>query len=132
MLAVTAWAALLALTGCRKEESASDAPGETAAAPQATPSGPPGTAAQPRRIDIAVDDTGYHPASAPAKAGEHLVLSFIRKTESECAQQVVVQGKTTELPLNKPVEIPITMPSKGDLVFTCGMKMLEGRVAIAK
>jgi hypothetical protein len=132
MLAVTAWAALLVLAGCRKEEGASERPSETAAAPQATPSGPPGKPGQPRRIDIAVDDKGYHPASAPARAGEHLVLSFTRKTESECAQQVIVQGKTTELPLDKPVEIPITMPSDGDLVFTCGMKMLEGRVAIAK
>jgi hypothetical protein len=131
VLAATAWAVLLAMAGCRKEESASERPTESAA-PQAAPSGPPGTPAKPRRIDIAVDDAGYHPASAPARAGENLVLVFTRNTESECASQVVVQGKTTDLPLKKPVEIPLTMPKSGDLVFTCGMKMLEGRVAVAK
>jgi len=116
--------------GCRDEPTKSDAPAATAAAPaQLPPPAPPG---QARRIDIVVDDKGYHPPSAPARAGEQLVLAFTRKSDSECVRQVIVDGKTTELPLDKPVEIATTMPATGDLVFTCGMKMFEGRVAVAK
>ncbi len=115
--------------GCR-EGSKSDGPAATAAAPaQLPPPAPPG---QARRIDVVVDDKGYHPPSAPARAGEKLVLAFTRKTDSECVREVIVDGKTTELPLDKPVEIATTMPASGELVFTCGMKMFEGRVAVAK
>jgi hypothetical protein len=113
--------------GCRGEGK-SDAPAKTAA-PAELP--PPAPAGQARRIDITVDDKGYHPPAAPARAGEKLVLAFTRTAESECVNQVIVDGKTTDLPLNKPVEIATTMPATGDLVFTCGMKMFEGRVAVA-
>ncbi len=93
---------------------------------------PPAPAGQARRIDIAVDDKGYHPAAAPARAGEKLVLAFTRTADNECVREVIVNGKTTELPLNKQVEIATTMPASGELIFTCGMKMFEGRVAVAR
>ena len=115
--------------GCRGEGSASDAPAKEAARAELPPPAPPG---QARRIDIAVDDKGYHPPAAPARAGEKLVLAFTRTADSECVREVIVDGKTTELPLNKPVEIATTMPASGELVFTCGMKMFEGRVAVAR
>jgi plastocyanin domain-containing protein len=113
--------------GCR-DGGKSDAPAVAAAPVALPPAAPPG---QARRIDITVDDKGYHPPAAPARAGEKLVLAFTRTADSECVRQVIVDGKTTELPLNKPVEIATTMPASGDLVFTCGMKMYEGRVAVA-
>jgi plastocyanin domain-containing protein len=124
-------AALVALgaPGCR--QGSGDAKGEaarSAAASQELP--PPAPPGQARRIEIHVDDKGYHPPSAPARAGEKLVLVFTRDVESECVHQVVVEGKTTDLPLKQPVEIPVTMAASGDLVFTCGMKMWEGRVAV--
>lgn len=115
--------------GCRGEASESDAPAKTAALAELPPPAPPG---QARRIDIKVDDKGYHPPAAPARAGEKLVLAFTRTADNECVREIIVDGKTTELPLNKPVEIATTMPASGDLVFTCGMKMFEGRVAVAK
>jgi hypothetical protein len=150
---ILAFAALTVMTvpvvGCRSEsadkgEQAAQAkpaadPAPPAADPAAAPAADPtATAATPaaagkgRRIDIKVDDKGYHPSSAPAQAGEDLILVFLRTADNECVQEVLVDGKKTELPLNKEVEIPTTMPTSGDLVFTCGMKMYEGRVAVAK
>ena len=132
LLAVSAFVALGA-PGCRQEGGASEGKGEAArsaaASSQLPPPAPPG---QARRIEIHVDDKGYHPPSAPARAGEKLVLVFTRDVESECVRQVNVEGKTTDLPLKKPVDIPVTMAASGDLVFTCGMKMWEGRVSMVK
>jgi plastocyanin domain-containing protein len=130
--------AALALPACRKEDKRASEPAPAAAA-EPTPVAPEPAAAtasrmgeQARPIEIKVDDKGYHPPSAPAKAGEKLLLAFTRTADLECVRQVIVDGKTTELPLNQRVEIPVTMPADGDLVFTCGMKMYEGRVAVAR
>ena len=79
-----------------------------------------------------MDEKGYHPGSAAARLGERLILAFTRTTQSDCVREVIVDGKTIELPLHKRVEIPVTMPASGDRVFTCGMKMFEGRVVVAK
>ncbi|HTE51754.1 MAG TPA: cupredoxin domain-containing protein [Kofleriaceae bacterium] len=131
LLGFAACAALAGLPSCRKESRAAGegAPAAaTAPAPEALPAAAP--AGKPRTVEIKVDDKGYHPTSAPARGGEKLVLAFTRTAESECVEQVIVQGKTTDLPLNKRVEIPVTMPATGDLVFTCGMKMYEGRVSV--
>jgi len=129
---VTAFLAL-SVPACRQGSGATEGEAEAAqkaASPAELP--PPAPQGQARRIEIHVDDKGYHPPSAPARAGEKLILAFTRDVESECVHQVVVGGKTTDLPLKKPVDIPVTMAATGDLVFTCGMKMWEGRVSVVK
>jgi len=128
VLAAATCVALAAASGCRADGKEEGRSAEAQAAPLPS-AAPPG---QSRRIEITVDKKGYHPPSAPARAGEALVLAFTRTADSECVREVIVQGKATELPLNKQVDIPVTMPTDGDLVFTCGMKMFEGRVAVAK
>jgi len=126
-----ACAGLLALSACRSNESSAGPEKSSATASAAADPSAPSAGAQARTIEVAVSDKGYQPASAPAKAGEKLVLAFTRTSPSDCVSQVIVDGKTTDLPLNKRVEIPTTMPATGDLVFTCGMKMFEGRVVVA-
>ncbi len=129
-LALLALSAATLLPACKPAESGNQ---QAAAAPAASSAIPaPAPAGQARRIEIGVDNKGYHPASAPARGGEKLVLLFTRTEDSECVRQVIVDGKTVDLPLNQAVEIPTTMPADGDLVFTCGMKMFEGRVAVAR
>lgn len=152
-LAAAACAGLAAFPACRKETKKEEPP--AAASPSAVQPADPAAPGQPadpaasgqlvdpatgqpsaglempRPIEIRVDEKGYNPPSVPAKAGEQLLLAFTRTTESECVRQVIVDGKTTELPLNQRIEIPVTMPATGDLVFTCGMKMFEGRVTVA-
>lgn len=108
-------------------EPAASAP--AASDPAAAPAAASG--ATGRRVEIKVEDKGYSPSSVPAKAGEDLILVFLRTSHSDCVNQVIVDNKTVDLPLNKPVEIATKMPTTGDLVFTCGMKMFEGRVVVA-
>jgi plastocyanin domain-containing protein len=86
----------------------------------------------PARHDIAVGETGYSPARIEAKAGQEVVLVFTRTTEQTCGTEVVIpsENRTIPLPLNQPVEVHLTPSEKGEIQFTCGMKMFQGVVEV--
>lgn len=130
--------AAVAAVGCHKDKS-KDQGGETATpAPGPAPNQPRmaplpaevGTEAAPRKIAITADEKGFHPDRTPARAGESLDLVFTRTTDETCADAVLIKGKKIDLPLNSPVNVRVTMPKDGELVYTCGMKMFTGRVKI--
>jgi plastocyanin domain-containing protein len=82
-----------------------------------------------RRIDVAASMNGYNPERIAGKPGEKLMLVFTRTVEGECLSQVKTpDGKVIELPMNKPVEVPVTVPDKGELTFACGMDMFRGTI----
>ena len=86
----------------------------------------------PARYEIAVGSEGYSPARVSARAGEEVVLVFTRTTDQTCATEVVFpsENRTVPLPLNKPVEVRLTPKEKGEIAFTCGMKMFQGTIAV--
>ncbi len=109
------------LVGCGKDKAAEPAaPAVEAASPVA------------RRIPIEVRKTGYVPNTLEAEAKEELLLVFTRVVDTDCGRFIKVQGTDlkTELPMNQPVEIQVTMPESGELVFTCGMDMMHGVIAV--
>jgi plastocyanin domain-containing protein len=115
----------LALVGCKKQEDKA-APKANAAAPVTA-----GTvqADGVRRIDVEAGKDGYVPAKIAGKPGETLVLVFKRTADSECiAQLKAPDGKMVDLPLNKPVEVAVTVPQTGEVGFACGMDMFHGVV----
>src|SRR6266545_3165715 len=80
-LALLALSAATLLPACKPAESGNQ---QAAAAPAASSAIPaPAPAGQARRIEIGVDNKGYHPASAPARGGEKLVLLFTRTEEQD-------------------------------------------------
>ncbi|MCA9676696.1 MAG: cupredoxin domain-containing protein [Kofleriaceae bacterium] len=112
---------VLALGACKKDEATSK------------PADPVGTVGPDgiRRVAIEAGRTGYKPDRIPAKPGEKLILVFTRTVDGECLSQVkVADGALTPLPMNTPVEIPVTAPASGDLRFACGMDMQTGVVAV--
>ena len=113
-------AVVLALVACKK-----DGGGEAAkAAPPATPA----VAADGTRVvPIEAGKDGYAPDKIPGKPGEKLKLVFTRTVDSECLSQVkVAGGAAIALPMGKPVEVVVTVPSTGQLTFACGMDMFTG------
>jgi plastocyanin domain-containing protein len=112
-------AVALAVAGCKK-----DAGGEAKPAPASAPA----VAADGTRIvPIEAGKDGYAPDKIPGKPGEKLKLVFTRTVDSECLAQVkVAGGAAVELPMGKPVEIAVTVPSTGQLTFACGMDMFTG------
>jgi plastocyanin domain-containing protein len=80
-----------------------------------------------RRIDVEAGKDGYRPERIAGKPGEKLLLVFKRTVEGNClAELKAPDGKVHELPMGKPVEVPITVPASGELAFACGMDMYKG------
>jgi plastocyanin domain-containing protein len=129
------WVVLAAFAACKKE--ASDAKPAEPKAPAAVAS-PAGTSAQPaaappsdgvRRVAIEANKDGYTPAKIPGKPGEKLMLVFTRTFEAECiAKLKAPDGQLVDLPMNKPVEVAVTVPQTGEVAFACGMDMFHGVV----
>ncbi len=119
--------ALVAAVACSKSDSKS----------KPAPAGPaPVTAGfvgadGVRSVPIAVKTAGYVPDQVMAKPGEQLKLVFTRVEPTECGAQVKVDnGPVHDLPMNKPVEIAVTVPASGKVQFACGMDMMTGVVIV--
>lgn len=82
-----------------------------------------------RRIDVEANKDGYTPDRIAGKPGEKLMLVFKRTFDAECISQLKTpDGKVVDLPMNKPVEVAVTVPQSGELGFACGMDMYKGTV----
>lgn len=81
---------------------------------------------------ITVTDTGYDPPKLEIPADKPVTVTFVRKTESACGEEVFFPdlGLRKSLPVDKPVQIEIPARSAGELRFKCGMDMLEGKLVI--
>lgn len=81
---------------------------------------------------IEITEASYEPASIVVKQGVKTTLTFIRRTDSTCATEVVFPDFKIEkaLPLNEPVVIEITPNKAGEFRFTCGMNMYDGKMVV--
>lgn len=123
---LTAVLALASLGGCKKEEAAPAKPAAPAVAPvTAGTTGSDGI----RRVKVEANAKGYAPDKIIGKPGEKLGLMFTRTDDTECVAQVKTpDGKLTDLPKGKEVEVDLTVPQSGELGFACGMDMYHGVV----
>jgi plastocyanin domain-containing protein len=88
-----------------------------------------------RRIAIEVLDTGYVPERIEITHGEPVTLVFTRRSASTCATDVhfaLPDGSRIDedLPLDKPVEIPVLVAAPGEVVYSCGMNMNHGTIVV--
>ncbi|HMG23798.1 MAG TPA: hypothetical protein VK607_20835 [Kofleriaceae bacterium] len=82
-----------------------------------------------RRVAVDAGKDGYRPERIGGKPGEKLVLVFTRSFDAACiAQLKTPDGALIDLPMGKPVEVPVTVPATGELGFACGMDMFHGAV----
>jgi len=83
-------------------------------------------------IEIIVDSGVYTPAHIRARKGEMLVLEFLRKDPSPCAEKVIFDklNLTVDLPVGKPVEVKVTPEETGEIEFTCQMRMYRGSLLV--
>jgi hypothetical protein len=91
--------------------------------------GADGKAAKGRRVEVQVTAQGYRPRSIQAAAGERLVLVFKAAGETGCCGNLVVAGKAVgAVEKDKPLEVSVTVPPTGKVVFACSMYMCLGEV----
>jgi plastocyanin domain-containing protein len=92
-------------------------------------------AKDPARIDIVVTKRGFSPDSINVPANKPVTLVFKRTTDQTCTKSVVLtldDGKKLEreLPLDTPVEVPVTFPKAGKLGYACSMNMTKGIIIV--
>lgn len=87
----------------------------------------------PVRYEITVGPTGWSPDRVQARVGQEVTLVFTRHTEETCGTEVVIPSendRTVPIPLDQPTEVRIVPREKGEILFTCGMKMFQGIVDV--
>jgi plastocyanin domain-containing protein len=110
-----------------------DAGAAAATAGSVTPPSGSSAPAEGRLVEIIAGDTGFTPATIPAKKGETLTLRFKRTTKSECLKAIEIAdlGIKKDLPLDTPVDVVIKADKEGTITFMCWMKMLGGKVVVS-
>ncbi|WP_438028307.1 cupredoxin domain-containing protein [Sorangium sp. So ce233] len=85
-----------------------------------------------KRVDIAVNDSGFSPSTIELKKGEPVVLRFTRTTKSECLKAIAIPDLKVEkdLPLNTPVEVAVTPEKEGKMVLQCWMAMIKATINV--
>jgi plastocyanin domain-containing protein len=102
------------------------------AKPEQSPNaGPPKSAARTRTIEIGVTGS-FSPAEIHVKRGERVNLVFTRSTDRTCATSVHMKdlGVNQDLPLNKPVAVPLKVDRAGKYRFACSMDMIAGTLVV--
>jgi plastocyanin domain-containing protein len=117
----------LAFVGCKKAEDSKSTP---APAPAPAVQADPGA---PRKVSVEAGKDGYQPDRIPGKPGEKLTLVFTRTVDADCLSKLKApDGTMVDLPLNKAVDVAVTVPATGDVKFACGMDMFHGVVVAEK
>lgn len=83
-------------------------------------------------IDILVEGGVYTPARIEVTAGKPVILRFLRKDPSPCAEKVLFDelGLAADLPVGQPVELTLTPTEAGEYAFTCQMQMYRGTLVV--
>lgn len=84
------------------------------------------------RVEVTVSSSGYDPSEVRAMAGHPLTMVFTRVDEEGCGDTLVIADADIErpLPLNEPVEVTFTPSEAGELRFSCGMDMYDGKIVV--
>ena len=88
------------------------------------------TGAKP--IEIVVDQGVYTPSRIEVPAGRPIILRFLRKDPSPCAEKVLFDdfNITTDLPVGEATDVVIIPKEAGEFEFTCQMQMYRGQLIV--
>ena len=83
-------------------------------------------------IDVVVDGGVYSPATIEVLKGQAVILNFIRRDASPCAEKVVFAelGISADLPLTESKQIRLQVDKVGEFEFTCQMGMYRGKLIV--
>jgi membrane fusion protein, heavy metal efflux system len=83
-------------------------------------------------VTVRVTDKGFQPDRVELKRGISARLTFVREIEETCATSVAIPefNIKRDLPVKEPVVIDFLPAKAGVFDFTCGMKMLSGKIVV--
>jgi membrane fusion protein, heavy metal efflux system len=87
---------------------------------------------QTQSVTVTLSEKGYQPETFSLRQGVPARVTFVRKVEATCGEEVVLADYNIkrELPLNKPVVVEFTPTKTGEFRFACGMDMLRGKIIV--
>lgn len=90
------------------------------------------SATQPVPVEIMVEHGVYSPSRIQVSLGQPVVLHFMRKDPSPCAQKVVFEqlGLSVDLPLDQVTEVRVQPVQPGEYTFMCEMGMYRGSLVV--
>jgi hypothetical protein len=112
-------------------QSTAPSTGEPPGQPQTAPRvAEPGAGVQ--SVTVSVTDNGFQPEKINLKRNILARLTFVREIEQTCATTVTIPefNIKQELPFKQPVIVEFTPTRAGTFDFTCGMKMLSGKIIV--
>jgi plastocyanin domain-containing protein len=82
-----------------------------------------------QKVTVRVEG-GYDPAVIEVAAGRPVELTFDRRENNPCSDELVVGalGIRRDLPAFQKTIVELTLPAPGRYEFTCGMGMLHGTI----
>ena len=84
-----------------------------------------------QKATITIDDGMYMPAVISVKKGKPVELTFKAGKNPGCGSTVVFKSlKISKEVGSKPVVIKFTPNQAGEIAFTCGMGMFDGKVVV--
>jgi len=94
---------------------------------------PPSLKASSNVVEVVVENGVYTPARIEVKLGQTVMLSFLRKDPSPCAEKVIFDelNLSFDLPMNKAVLVKIKPERVGEYTFNCQMKMYVGSLSVS-
>ncbi|MDX1584498.1 MAG: cupredoxin domain-containing protein [Thermoanaerobaculia bacterium] len=94
----------------------------------------PATAAQENVQEVTVEISGmtYMPAEVAVESGVPVKMTFTRDDEPTCGGTILFPELEIrrEVAAGESVTIEFTPEKSGDLNFTCGMKMMKGKIVV--
>lgn len=84
-----------------------------------------------QKIEIVVDG-GYKPEVIRLKAGVPAEITFLRKSSSNCFDEVLLPdfGQQAKLPVNTPYTFNLNPVKAGSYTYSCGMHMFFGKIEV--
>jgi membrane fusion protein, heavy metal efflux system len=83
-------------------------------------------------VTVRLTEQGYQPASVRLRLGVPARLTFVRKVEATCGTELLIPDYEIkrDLPYDEPVVVEFTPKKRGQSEFSCGMKMLRGKIIV--
>lgn len=81
-------------------------------------------------IEIIVDQGVYTPSRIEVPVGRPIILRFLRKDPSPCAEKVIIEAFNiaADLPVGEATDVVIIPKNPGEFEFTCQMQMYRGQL----
>jgi cobalt-zinc-cadmium efflux system membrane fusion protein len=83
-------------------------------------------------VTVLLTEQGYQPGSVRLRRGVPARVTFLRKVEATCGTELLIPDYQIkrDLPFNEPVVVEFTPNKRGESEFSCGMKMLRGKIVV--